>query len=395
MSFFRSGAVPFTVLGAVLKRALVIDGSVFARRNFTIVLEGAGYEVTTASNARNGLRMVASMDLELITLDMGLSDMKGLDCLDQINASCDKPVVVTAEPGEHSDAMSKAVRLHGAAAAVQKPSAWDVVHNARGVADLVRTISQAAQVRKRPARAAGLAPKPNGPARTAPQKPMQSRASASGPVGGGPNRAPSPGRPAAPRMHAGPNFPIFLVGSSTGGPNALQVILPKLPADFPAAIVIAQHMPKRFTAAFAARMSGMMAFPAHEAASETEIKAGNCYIATGGSDCVISSRGGKVFAGPQPPEEGSLWCPSVDRLVESAMRAVPAKRLRAVQLTGIGNDGARAMTALFKQGSSVIAESKESSVVFGMPGNLISMGGATKVLHQKDIAKAMLAILQK
>ena len=85
----------------------------------------------------------------------------------------------------------------------------------------------------------------------------------------------------------------------------------------------------------------------------------------------------------------------VDRMVDSAIKSVPAKRLRGIQLTGIGNDGARAMTELHKLGSQVIAESKESSVVFGMPGNLISMGGAGKVLHHRDIAKAMLATVQR
>lgn len=342
--------------------------------------------------------MASTLDVELITLDMGVSDMNGLECLDQLNAACEKPVVVTAEPGEHSNEMSKAVRVHGAAAAIQKPSAWDIVHDARAVADLIRTVSQAAQVKRRarPGAPAGQ-PAPRGarpaasPAGDAP-KPVQARGALRQPqAAAGPAKAAA--RPAM--VRAGPNFPIYLVGSSTGGPNALQAILPKLPADFPAAIVIAQHMPKRFTGPFAARMAGLMSFPAIEVAKETEIKAGNCYIATGGSDCVLSSRGGKVFVGPQQPEEGSLWCPSVDRMVDTAMRAVPVKRLRAVQLTGIGNDGARAMTELYKQGASVIAESKESSVVFGMPGNLIAMGGATKVAHHKDIAKVMMAVMQK
>ena len=190
------------------------------------------------------------------------------------------------------------------------------------------------------------------------------------------------------------NFPIFLIGSSTGGPNALQEILPALPATFPGAIVIAQHMPRDFTNAFAKRMSGSMAIPATEASGKTLIEAGNCYIAAGSMDCVFSSERGQVYVAPQPKLEGALWCPSVDRMVESAMAAVSVKRLYAVQLTGIGNDGAAAMTKLHSQGATVIAESEESSIVFGMPARLIQMGGASKVLHNKDIAREIIALVQ-
>lgn len=371
-----------------MKRALVIDSSIFARKNFTTVLKKAGYEVTTAGNARSGLRMAASIKPELVTLDIGIADMNGLECLEQLTADKEWPVVVTAEPGEHSNELAKAVRVHGAAAAIQKPSAWDIIHDARAVDDLITTISRATMKPRRPG------------ARTVQARPVQQKQPLSSTTTARPaataqatTAKPVSGHPAF--RPPGPNFPIYLIGSSTGGPNALQAILPLLTADFPAAIVIAQHMPKRFTFAFAKRMAGLMSFPAHEAAAPTEVKSGNCYIAAGGADCVFSNRNGKVFISPEPPEEGSLWCPSVDRMVDSAIKSVPAKRLRGIQLTGIGNDGARAMNELHKLGSQVIAESKESSVVFGMPGNLISMGGASKVLHHRDIAKAMLATVQR
>ena len=190
------------------------------------------------------------------------------------------------------------------------------------------------------------------------------------------------------------NFPIFLIGSSTGGPNALQEILPALPATFPGAIVIAQHMPRDFTNAFAKRMSGSMAIPATEAGSKTLVEAGNCYIAAGSMDCVFSSDHGKVYISPEPKLEGSLWCPSVDRMVESAMNVVSIKRLYGIQLTGIGNDGAAAMTKLNSKGATVLAESEESSIVFGMPARLIQMGGASKVLHNKEMAREILALVQ-
>ena len=366
-----------------MKRALVIDGSIFARRNFTTVLKKAGFEVTTASSARNGLKLANSIRPALVTLDIGIADMNGLDCLEQLRTDPERPVVVTAEPGEHTHALSKAVREHGAAAAIQKPSAWDIVHDARGVEDLIATISRATI--QKPVRKAIPARNAQQPVPGAVIRATPARSSNVAPTTTGPNSFTRPGL----------NFPIYLIGSSTGGPNALQEILPKLSADFPAAIVIAQHMPKRFTEAFAKRMNGLMAMPAREVAEPTEVKPGNCYIGAGGFDCVFSKRGSRIFIAPEPPEDGSLWCPSVDRMVASAMSAVATKRLRGIQLTGIGNDGARSMTQLHKSGALVIAESRESSVVFGMPGNLISMGGASKVLHQKEIGKFMMETVQK
>ena len=368
-----------------MKRALVIDGSIFARRNFTTVLKKAGYEVTTASSARNGLRLADSIDPEIVTLDIGIEDMNGLDCLQALRSDSNRPVVVTAEPGEHTQALAAAVRRHGAAAAIAKPQAWDIVHNARGVDDLISTISRAAlQTPTPPAKKPEIKAPPL-------KQPTPRQRSVTGQVSATPERVPRQYsfRP------AGPNFPIYLVGSSTGGPNALQEILTKLTADFPAAIVIAQHMPKRFTQAFAKRLDGLIAMQVHEVAEATEVKPGNCYIAAGGTDCIFSARTGRVNIAPAAPEDGSLWCPSVDRLVSTAMRTLPPKRLRGIQLTGIGNDGAKSMKELHSKGSLVIAESKESSVVFGMPGNLIAMGGASKVLHRQDIGAFLMETVQR
>ena len=151
-----------------MKRALVIDTSIFARRNFTAVLEKAGYAVTTASSGRNGLRLINSIDPALITLDMGITDMGGLSCLNEITTEKWRPVVVTADAGEHTDELSKAVRIHGAAAAIQKPSAWDIVHDDRAVSDLVRTFSQASAVKGRPKKI-----QPRGFSKPATQKPEE------------------------------------------------------------------------------------------------------------------------------------------------------------------------------------------------------------------------------
>lgn len=360
-----------------MKRALVIDASVFARRNFTSVLEKAGFDVMTTGSGKNGLRMASSLDPDLITLDMGIPDMGGLACLDELTGKKWRPVVVTAEQGEFSDLLSKAVRVHGAAAAVQKPSAWDVVHDARAVSDLVRTVTRASSIKSRPRPLAA----PQRPAFSG-QRPSQAD-----------TQRPDAARRAAGDRPVGSAFPIFLIGSSTGGPNTLHYIMTRLPAGFAGTIVIAQHMPKRFTTAFAERMNKAMKIPVQEVEEATEIRAGHCYVAAGGQDCVFTNERGRIVIAPEPPTSEAPWCPSVDRMVETAMKAVPVKRLRAVQLTGIGNDGARAMTELHARGAQTIAESKDSSVVFGMPGNLIAMGGASMVLHHHEIANGMMEIL--
>jgi len=186
---------------------------------------------------------------------------------------------------------------------------------------------------------------------------------------------------------------IVLIGVSTGGPRTLEDILPRLPANFPWAVLVAQHMPANFTDTFARRMDGLCAMKVVEVAAAMPLVAGQVYIGRGGTDLTVTDRVGVLHAAPRPETPAVLWHPSVEVMVDSAMKHLPPQRLVGVMLTGMGNDGAAAMKRLHSAGGKTIAESAETAVVFGMPHELIELQGASLVLPCHNIAAQLRAWL--
>ncbi len=180
-----------------------------------------------------------------------------------------------------------------------------------------------------------------------------------------------------------------MIGVSTGGPRTLEDILPALPADFPWPVLIAQHMPASFTGVFARRMDSLCDIDVVEVSAPVPLVAGRAYLGRGDADLVVEQKLGRLVAN-SVRADASLWHPSADRLVASAMAAMPPQSVVGVLLTGMGNDGATAMTALRRQGGRTIAESESSAVVFGMPAELIRHGGAELVLSSESVARQLI-----
>jgi two-component system chemotaxis response regulator CheB len=177
-----------------------------------------------------------------------------------------------------------------------------------------------------------------------------------------------------------------LVGTSTGGPPALDALLAPLPADFPWPILVAQHMPSRFTAALASRLDRLCALRVVEAAAPVPVLPGQVVIGQGDADMILVMRDGHLTAMPDPASAAHRWHPSVDRLVASAMACCKPEGLVGVLMTGMGDDGAAAMAALHRAGGRTVAEAEESAVVWGMPGALVRAGGASAVARLDMIA---------
>jgi len=199
---------------------------------------------------------------------------------------------------------------------------------------------------------------------------------------------PVPARPVAVRRGV-VREGLVLVGVSTGGPRTLEDILPLLPADFPWPILVAQHMPPSFTRPFAERMNGMCLLEVVEASQPMPVEPGKVYIGKGGADMVLGQRNGKLTVLAKPENGAFMWHPSVELLGRSALEFCDPARLVAVMLTGMGYDGADAFAEVKKRGGRTIAESEESSVVFGMPAELIKRGGASMVLGAGKIANQL------
>ncbi|HAQ00777.1 MAG TPA: chemotaxis response regulator protein-glutamate methylesterase, partial [Rhodospirillum rubrum] len=179
---------------------------------------------------------------------------------------------------------------------------------------------------------------------------------------------------------------VVLIGVSTGGPGTLEEVLPGLSAGFPWPVVVAQHMPGSFTPVFARRLNDLCPLTVIEASAQMPLEPGVIYIAKGDADVVIGHRATRFVVNPMPAGPHYLWHPSVTRLVESALRALPPERIIGVLLTGMGDDGAEAMAEVKRRGGRTIAQDEASSVIFGMPGELVKRGGANLVLPASRIA---------
>lgn len=349
-------------------KALIVDDSALMRKHLTHLLErDGGFTVRAVRNGAEALAALQEGDFDVVTLDINMPVMDGLTCLSRIMATNPKPVVmVSSLTQEGAEATLEALSL-GAVDYVQKPDGTISLSIDQIERQLLTKIKTAARARVR--RAIGLK-----------QRIAETRATATS-------------RRTDPAPATGPNLTglqgMILVGVSTGGPGTLEDILPVLSPDLPWPVIIAQHMPGSFTGVFARRMNDLCELEVTEVERQMPIERGRVYIAKGDADLVISRRGSGYSATPVPASRDHLWHPSVERLVTSALDLLPANRLIAVELTGMGNDGVEAMARVKQLGGLTIAQDEETSIVFGMPQELIRRGGATLVLPSQKIAQQL------
>ena len=357
-------------------KLLITDDSALMRRVLEdIFLEEGDFQIRLARNGTEAIELVRSFDPQVVTLDVQMPGMDGLACLSQIMIEAPRPVVmISSLTAEGADATLEAIEL-GAVDFVTKPSGTVSLEIDRLRPVLVQKVRAAANARIR--RTLRLTERVRHQIRgvgvTARTPPV---------------RAPrkTPAKIGANRLKTGEGMPgLVLIGTSTGGPAALDVVLPQLPADFPWPVLIAQHLPASFTGAFARRLDRECQLRVVEVAQPMPLQAGTIYIGRGDADVTVASRAAGVIALPAPAKASYLWHPSVERMVASALENIDASRLIGVLMTGMGNDGAEAMTVLHAQGGRTIAEAAESAVVWGMPGELVKANGADFVLPLSGI----------
>ena len=185
---------------------------------------------------------------------------------------------------------------------------------------------------------------------------------------------------------------LVLVGTSTGGPPALEALLARLPQAFPWPILVAQHMPATFTGPLSRRLDDLCELRVIEVLQPMVVEPGCVYIGRGDADLIVTSRPAGLTAMSAPAQADYPWHPSTDRLVKSALAHVLPQQLIGVLMTGMGNDGAEAMATLSKLGGTTIAEAEETAVVWGMPGELVRAGAADWIEPVHNIASRLLEI---
>lgn len=354
-----------------MTKVLVVDDSALVRKLFGRVLtEEPGFEVAFARNGFEAIEQLEVFKPDVITLDVNMPQMNGLECLDRIMVMRPCPVVmVSAITAAGADATLDALRL-GAVDFVPKPSGAVSLRIDHFAPTLLEKIRAAASARI--------------PSSRRLRERVQLRAAT----------MPTPSLRAfeANRFFAGAHASgngLVLVGTSTGGPPALEALLVPLPETFGWPILVAQHMPASFTGTLAKRLDGICAVKVVEVSRPMLLEAGCVYIGRGDADIVVSRRAAGLFAMPAPAKPDYPWHPSTDRLVRSAMEHVAARQIVGVLMTGMGNDGAAAMTELRTGGGRTIAEAEETAVVWGMPGELVKAGGADWIVPLGRISEQL------
>jgi two-component system chemotaxis response regulator CheB len=357
-------------------KLLIVDDSALMRRVLGDVFQQeGGFELAFARDGVEALAQLHAFRPDVVTLDVLMPRMGGLACLDRIMVERPCPVVmVSSLTAEGAEATLEALEL----------GAFDVVAKPDGAISL--TIDEVAPVLIEKVRAAAVSRVRRSHRLAERLRARQPAAPASLPHI---EPRPAPWQPAA----AGQPPGVVIIGTSTGGPPALEAVLTELPADFPWPVLVAQHMPAAFTSSLANRLDGLCALRVTEVVRPTPIAAGTVYIARGAADMTVSLRTAGPVVLPMPAGAEYRWHPSVDRLVASALTRLAPERLIGVLMTGMGHDGAATMAALRAAGGRTIAESAETAVVWGMPGELVRAGGAELVLPLEAIATRLIQLV--
>ena len=346
-------------------RVMVVDDSVVVRKIVTDVLS-ADADIEVVGTAVNGKVAVAKLEQlkpDLITMDIEMPEMNGIEAVRAIRAGRNRiPIVMFSTLTERGASATLEALASGASDYVTKPS------NTGSMAQSQQNIREQ------------LIPK------------IKALTGRPVPVGASPAVSPPPPRPAGPRPRPGKKPAVLVIGSSTGGPEALAKVLPQLPAALPVPVLLVQHMPPVFTRQFAQRLDRLCALRVVEASDGSPLVPGTVHLAPGDHHLVVraSPRGHTTGLNQGPPEN---FCrPAVDPLFRSAVAAYDGAVLGLV-LTGMGSDGRNGAGEIRNAGGTVLVQDQATSVVWGMPGAISQAGFADEVLPLDRVPEAILRSL--
>ena len=350
-------------------RMMIVDDSVSVRNLVTRVLREEPWIdlVGTASDGAEALRRIPDLKPDVLTLDVEMPNMNGLEALKEIHKRWPSIVVIMFSTLTETGAGATIDALmHGASDYICKtpPPGCTESAQVRLHRELIPRIRQF------------FTPAPQGAAPAPAPAPRLVK--------------PAPALPVAvPAMRSATRRRVIAIGVSTGGPSALGVVVPMLPANLTVPVLIVQHMPPMFTRCLAERLNTTAKVPVCEATQNVAVQAGHVYIAPGGYHMFVRGSGGREYIGlnEDPPENSCR--PAVDVLFRS-VNAVYGKATLAAILTGMGQDGLRGIEALKKSGASILAQDEASSVVWGMPGVVARAGLADAVVDLSALVPEIL-----
>jgi two-component system, chemotaxis family, protein-glutamate methylesterase/glutaminase len=351
-------------------RVLVVEDSTFMRRVLETIFNSDDQlqVVGHATDGREAIALAESLKPDVITMDLNMPHMDGLQATAHIMTTNPRPiVVVSSETREGAAKTLKALEL-GAIEFVTKPSAGVDLDLQSAKEELIRKVRMAAKVRV--VRTASRMVTAVQGAGTGPAAPVQRVRLAQ----------PTPIVPAELR------FPVVVLAASTGGPATVMRMAPGFTKDFPAAVFLVQHMPAAFTTQYALQLAEFTGVRVKEAEAGEPVQPGTLYICPGGQHLRVTPTGRIQLDGTTGRIEGYL--PNIDVTMESIAAYAGAMSI-AVVLTGMGCDGARGARAIKSAGGLVLAQDEATSVIFGMPAEAIRAGVVDQVLGIDDIYPAI------
>lgn len=365
-------------------RVVVVDDSALVRSMLTeIINRQPDMEcIGAAADPLVAREMIRNLNPDVITLDVEMPRMDGIDFLSKLMRLRPMPVVMVSTLTERgAEVTLKALEL-GAIDFVAKPKI--------GVADGLKQLANEITDKVRIAAKARIHRSPT-PA-NAPAAPATNSARPGAGAGGG--AASSPAASAASPASLGrlSTEKLVFIGASTGGTEATKEVLLALPADAPA-VVITQHMPPGFTKSYAARLDSLCRIRVKEATDGERVLPGHAYIAPGGMHLSVERSGANYIARVQDGDPVNRHKPSVEVLFKSAARVVGRNAI-GIMLTGMGADGAKAMREMKDAGAYCVAQDEASCVVFGMPREAIAAGAVDQVLPLKDVGPHLMEYLR-
>lgn len=336
-------------------RVLIIEDSAFMRKMITEILESDHRikVIGTAKNGQEGLKLIQELSPDVVTLDIEMPIMDGITTLERIMAEKPLPVVMLASSTKESPNLFRAISK-GAVDFITKPSGPISLDIEQKTEEIIQKVIIGSQAKLT----------------TSPLVIDTEVYDDS--------------------FHQEHREAIFAIGSSTGGPRALQRILTELPKDFPAPILIVQHMPSGFTKSLANRLNSLSSIEVKEASDGEQIKSGVAYIAPGDFHMSVQNIDSSISIKLSKNPENIIYRPAIDILFQSIANLEQMNKI-AIILTGMGKDGAEGIKNIKENDSQaiIISEAEESSVVYGMPKAAVNTGYVDQILHLHKIASMM------
>jgi len=350
-------------------RVLIVEDSAFMRKvletifNADDLLQVVGH----AKDGREAVSLAESLKPDVITMDINMPHVDGLQATAEIMTTNPRPIViVSSESREGAASTLRALEL-GAIEFVAKPSSAIDLDMQSVKEELLRKVRMACKVRvvRTASRLASKLQEPVG-TKPRPQAPVSSR----------------------PAVTSGldQRFPVVVLAASTGGPATVMRIAPGFTSDFPAAVILVQHMPAAFTTQYAAQLAEFTEIRVKEAEANESLLPGTFYICPGGQHLRVTPTGRIQLDGTSGRIDGYL--PNIDVTMQSVAAFAGALSIAGV-LTGMGNDGTAGAKAIKAAGGLVLAQDEATSVIFGMPAEAIKAGVVDQVLSLDDIYAAI------